>query len=372
MKKKKRVAFIGDALDLQYAGIHFYTKAIIENIARLDLDNEYFVVRPQVKNDIENITEIIAPIHSFIPLHQRLRLFTTIPRLMKKHQIDIVIEPCHFGPFNLPKSIKRFTVIHDLTPVLFPEYHSSISHLFHKLFLPRILKNADKIITNSFYTRSDLEKHYPISKGKIEAIYLGKEANFIPNSKTSVLGKYNIQQPYFLYTGTLEIRKNLGVLIRAFEKFKAASKRPTQLVLVGKKGWKIDKVLKKIENSPFKKDIILTGYVEREDLPILYSMAQLFVYPSLYEGFGLPILEAMACGTTVVTSNTSSLPEVGGNAAFYFNPNDVKELFMLLLKLADNTKLIQEHQQLSLKQASLFSWEKAAMQFIEVFHHIEI
>ncbi len=369
MKNKKRVAFIGDALDLQYAGIHFYTKAIIENIAHLDKDNEYFVVRPQAKNDIENVTEIIAPINSSIPLHQRLRLFTTIPNLMKKYGMDIVIEPCHFGPFNLPKSIKRFTVIHDLTPVLFPDYHSFVSHTFHKLFLPRILKNADKIITNSFYTRSDLEKHYPVSKGKIEAIYLGKEADFVPTSKASILSKYQIRPPYFLYTGTLEVRKNLGILIRAFEKFKAESKQATQLVLVGKKGWKIDDVLKKIERSHFKNDIILTGYVEREDLPILYSMAQLFVYPSLYEGFGLPIVEAMACGTPVVTSNISSLPEVGGNATFYFNPNDVNELTNLLVRLSNDKILLKKHRQLSLEQASLFSWEKAAREFIGVINN---
>jgi len=360
----KKIAFIGDALDVQSAGIHVYTKELIRHLVQLDEVNQYFVVRPKAVGDIEGVTELVVPINGRIPMHQRIRLFTTIPQLMRKYGIDVVVEPAHFGPFNLPKSVKRITVIHDLTPILFPEYHGAASHYAHRLFLPSILKNADQVITNSDYTKSDLIKHYPICKDKTAVLHLGKAAHFVPTIRENVLGKYGIHSPYFLYVGTLEVRKNLGVLVKAFELFKDKYEGNHQLVLAGKKGWKIEDLLVSIKNSPYQKDILLTGFVDLADLPVLYSMATLFVYPSLYEGFGLPILEAMACGTVVVASSASSLPEVGGEAALYFEPTDANALCRLMLRLLNNEVLYQELKGRSLVQAGRFSWLEMARQFL--------
>lgn len=365
--RMKKIAFIGDALDVQYAGIHVYTKEVIRHLVQLDKSNEYFVVRPKAVGDIEGVTELVVPIKERIPMHQRIRLFTTIPQLMRKHNIDVVIEPAHFGPFNLPKSIKRITVIHDLTPILFPEYHGAASHYAHRLFLPSILKNADKIVTNSEYTKRDLAKYYPVSEHKTAVLHLGKAAHFVPTIRKNVLEKYGIRSSYFLYVGTLEVRKNLGVLVKAFELFKDKHKGDHQLVLAGKKGWKIEELLAAIENSPYKKDILLTGFIDLEDLPVLYSMATLFVYPSLYEGFGLPILEAMACGSVVVASSASSLPEVGGDAALYFEPTDANALCRQMLRLLNNEVLYQQLKERSLVQARRFSWEATAEGFSSLF-----
>ena len=139
---------------------------------------------------------------------------------------------------------------------------------------------------------------------------LGKDQIFQPFKNENLLKRYKITVPYFLCTATLEPRKNIELLIEAFNDFKEKTALPYQLVLIGKKGWKAEPIFKAIENSPFKKDILLPGYVPKEDLPVFYSMAEIFIYPSKYEGFGLPILEAMACGTPIITSNISSLPAV--------------------------------------------------------------
>ena len=160
---------------------------------------------------------------------------------------------------------------------------------------------------------------------------------------SSILKKYKITLPYFLCTATLEPRKNIPLLIRAFNDFKSKTGLPHQLVLVGKTGWKAEAILKAIENSNYKNDIIRPGYVESQDLPALYSAAEVFVYPSKYEGFGLPILEAMACGAPVLISRVSSLPEVGGSAAEYFSPDSQEELSQKMIALCSNTDLRAEY-----------------------------
>jgi len=278
----------------------------------------------------------------------------------------VVVEPRHLGPFNLPKHIKRVTVLHDLTPILFPDYHTFSSRILHRHLLPRVLRRADHVLTVSEHTRQDMVARFPFTEKKSTSILLGRDESFIPKNDMSVLEKYDILLPYFLYVGTLEPRKNLNVLVDAYNTFRQRSGLNYQLVLVGKKGWKIDGLLEKIRQSPYQKDIILTGYVAREELPVLYAMSEIFVYPSLYEGFGLPVLEAMSCGARVITSKVSSLPEVGGDAAMYFDPNSEKQLTNLMLQLSFDAPLLKILSEKSLAQAQQFSWEKTAKETLAV------
>lgn len=355
-----RIAIIADALDQQYAGIYIYTKEIIKAIATLDTSHQLIIVRAKAKNEFEGVEEIVIPERSFLG-HAAYRLLILIPHALNQAKVDVVIEPRHFGPFNLNNKIKRITVIHDLTPLLFPKWHQFSSQLLQRIFLPHILKRADHIITNSTYTSQDVNKIFPFTKGKTTAILLGKDTIFRPTVSKDVLKKYKVQQPFFLFVGTFEPRKNLSTLIKAFNKFKATTNATHQLVLIGKKGWKNTSFFKDLEQSPFRKNIILTGYVERAELPVFYTMATAFVYPSHYEGFGLPILEAMTCGTIVISSNTSSLPEVGGTAANYFSPEDEQALTNFLIEFS----LKKEQQSTaSLQQSQKFSWLKAAQQLI--------
>ncbi len=361
-----KIAFLADAIDLQYAGIHVYTREILKAIHETDQKNEYVIVRSKAGGEFPRFQEIVIPINPKIPMHERWRQFLHFPLQLRKAGVDIVVEPCHFGPFNLPSRIKRVTVIHDLTPLLMPEFHIRNSQIAHKIFLPGILRRAAHIITNSEYTRQDVIRTFPFTKEKSTAILLGKDKIFRPDARPEILQKYGIASNYILFIGTLEPRKNLPTLLKAFEQFHVKHDSDLQLVLVGKKGWRIGPFLHQLETSPVKDKIILPGYVQQEHLPVLYSLARIFVYPSLYEGFGLPVLEAMACGTPVLTSRVSSLPEVGGDAALYFAPDSAEALCSLLEKLDADGQLRSKMGKKGLERAARFSWEKAGRETVAV------
>ena len=365
-----KIAIIGDALDYQYAGIYYYTKELINALAKIDKKNEYWIVRSKSAGDIsKNVKELIVPTKKF-PGAAAYRLFISIPKILAQKKVDIVVEPRHFGPFNLPKSIKRVTVIHDLSPLRFPEWHQFVSRKLQQLFLPTILKRADYIITNSKFTAKDVINYFPFTASKTKGILLGKETFFQPQLNPSILEKHQITSPYLLHTGTIEPRKNLLFLIRAFEVLKQEGKHNLQLVLVGKPGWKHKAILEAIADSPFQKDIKLLGYVNREDLPTLYTAAAAFVYPSHFEGFGLPVLEALSCGTPTIAANVSSLPEIIGTAGLLFPPNNQENFLQKINQLLVNESLRSELSDKAVEQAAKFSWEKTAQETLAVFEKL--
>lgn len=355
-----KIGIIGDALDRQYAGIHYFTKKLVETLTERDTTNEYFLFRQQKGTEAYQCEEIVVPTRSWLPGYQSARLLYIIPSKAKKLGLDMLIEPAHFGPFNLPDHIKRITVIHDLTPILFKEWHTFNGWFLQKLFLPVIVSRADLIITNSEYTKSDIVKYLGKDPDKIVPTHLGISDIFQPVDDLTILGKYGIVKDYILYQGTLEPRKNLINLIRAYEVYRRNHPEgKEQLILSGKKGWKIKDIIRKKYSSEFRDDIILLGYVDREDMPALYTGARVFAYPSFYEGFGLPVLEAMACGTPIITSNMSSLPEVAGPHAAYFDPTDIDQMSNALAKMAKGISKEQRSQQIA--YARSFTWEKTAL-----------
>ena len=357
-----KIAILGDALDGQYAGVHFYLKQLVYALDKLDTKHQILLFRPKPDENLKNITQIQVPLSSFFGA-QIYRFFWQLPNEVRKYNPDIVIEPGHFGPFNLPKKIKRSTIIHDLTPLLFPEMHRWHSQLLQKIFLPSILKKADLVITNSEYTSKDVKAYFPKTKGKIFEVIPGKDPFLKKTIKPQVLEKYKITQPFLLFIGTIEPRKNLPALIRAFNMFKQEGFEH-QLVIVGKKGWHYEDSMFEIKNSPFKEKIHLPGYIDRKDLPVLYSMAEQFIYPSRYEGFGLPVLEAMCCETPVITTNISSLPEVGGDAALYFDDNNEKQLFEQMQTLATSAERRKQQIQKGNEQIKKFDWEESAINLL--------
>lgn len=371
MKKRPlKIAIIADALDYQYAGIYYYTKEIINALAKIDSYNEYLIVRSISKGDIsKNVKELIIPQAKF-PGSAPYRLFVQIPRILTKKKVDIVLEPRHFGPFNLPKAIKRITFIHDLTPLHHPEWHQFASRFLQQLFLPSILRRTDHVLTNSEYTKEDVIRYFPVTKNKITSTLLATESFFKPKEDYNLLKKLGIDSPYLLHVGTVEPRKNLTILIEAFEQFKQQSEQKLQLVLVGKKGWKSENVFTAIENSPYRNDMKVLGYVERNALIALYSSAEAFVYPSLFEGFGLPLVEAMSCACPIISSNAACLPEIADKAGIYFSPTSSKELFQQIHSLLSSPSKKIELQQLSLQQAKKFNWEKTAKETLSVFQSV--
>ena len=351
-----RIVILADPLDNQQAGIHYYTRNLVSHLADIDKNAEYYILRRKKDALFPADRQIIIKNYRF-PAYAALRMFCIIPRKIRKLNADVVVEPAHFGPFNLPERIKRVTVIHDLTPILFPKLHRYHSQLLQRVFLKGILKKARLIITNSDNTSKDVFSFYPPSKQKTTRIYLGKDDTIGYTDDNSVPEKYTEGKPYFLFTGTIEPRKNLSILLKAFEIFKSHTMSPHMLLITGQKGWKNRAFFNELEHHPFRDDILLCGFVERKDLSGLYSHATAFVFPSIYEGFGLPVVEAMSCGTPCLLSNTSSLPEVGGDAALYFNPMEAKEIADSMIKIVSDDKLRDDLSDKAFKQAESFSWD---------------
>lgn len=365
-----KIAIIADPVDNQSAGIHTYTRNLVESLRKAGGEHELYLILQQHHPEWPETHQIILS-NTRLPIGwASLRLFFLVPRALRKRRVDVVIEPAHFGPFNLPKKTKRVTVIHDLTPILFPHHHRWHSRVLQKLFLRRILRKADLVVSNSNSTQADIEACYPFTQNKIKTIHLGRDTFFTHSTSTETLKKFGIDQPYFLYAGTIEPRKNLALQLDAFAGCCDREGANFQLVIAGGKGWKSREFYKKYRHHPHKDKIILTGYVTKAELRALYSDAIALVYPSVYEGFGLPVLEAMSCGTPCILQQSSSLPEVGGSACLYFHNNDSGQLANHMHTLITNKQLRQSLADEALQQAARFSWDNYAAELIQVLEDI--
>lgn len=371
-----RIAILADPLDNQRAGVHVFTREMIHALLRSDPGNEYILVRSRKDDQFDrypNVEQICIPMLQ-LPgrvavlgyLLLSLRLFLLIPLILNCRRIDTVIEPTHFGPFNLRPRVRRVTIIHDLTPILFPELHRWHSQFLQNRFLRGILKRTGLIIANSDNTAADIVETYPEVAHKVHRIYPGRGKIFHFRKDDRVLAKYGLLKPYFLFVGTIEPRKNLLVLLEAFRLFKERTSADAQLVIVGGDGWKSDDFFVALGKHPFKMDIIRPGFVPAVELPVLYSSTIAFVYPSTYEGFGLPILEAASCGTAVIAAENSSLPEAAGPGALYFSTSDVSELAARMELLYRDGNLRDDLANRGRERAQQFSWDKFASELLEL------
>ena len=241
------------------------------------------------------------------------------------------------------------------------------------LTVRRTAKKATRIATVSEYSRQDLLDIYKLSPEKVVVTYNGVESSFtpqpsVPNEAEAVRKRFGVSRDFLLAVGSLQPRKNLVRLIRAYARLRSEREdfRP-QLVIVGRKLWLASEIFDEVKRQRWADDVILTGYVADEDLPALYRAARAFVYPSLFEGFGLPPLEAMACGTPVVTSDVSSLPEITGDAALLIDPNDERALANALIEVVNNDRLRAELREKGIAQAKKFTWRDAAEKTLRLY-----
>jgi len=361
-----KIAFLADPLDTQYAGIHVFCKELLFAIDQLNTDHDISVIRPLKKNEFKSLKEVVVPIRKALLIHHRARLFTTIPKYLKKNNFDVVVELAHFGPFGLPDSIAQVTYIHDLTPVTHKKFHGVASQKIHKFLLPKILQKSHLILCNSLQTKNDINSFVPSIEDKIQIIHLGISDFYKPAFDANAIKKLGISMPFILHVGTLEPRKNIPFLISAFNELRNNNKNiELQLVLTGKPGWDYQEIIDALGESDYKQDIIVTDFVPQSDLRVLYTHAECLVLPSYYEGFGLPVLEAMACGCPCLISGEGALKEVGGDAAIYF---DIEDRLALIQQI--ETMVLSQDQQLkwrekALEHAKNFSWKHTAKAFIE-------
>ncbi|MEW6608544.1 MAG: glycosyltransferase family 1 protein [bacterium] len=359
------------------AGLEQYLANLISHLEKIDNENQYFLffnfIRPQYQRFLPQFTSnnfhnVVCPIPSKI----MTRLFkASLPIESCLGKLDVFHAPRHL----LLPSIWAKTVltIHDLMFIDHPEFLKlewvkSLEKEVHKG-----IKRANLIISVSLFTKNRiLENWKKMSAEKIKVIYSGVNECFYPIEDKVIIDKikhkYGIKNRYILFVGNVEPKKNLIRLFEAFSQVKN-SIDGYNLVIAGG-GWAFDKLFQKVKESNLQKDVIFTGYISDEDLPALYSGAEIFVFPSLYEGFGLPVIEAMACGTPVITSNSASLPELARDAGILIDPFKVEDIAGAMYQLLTDTNLKMKLKEKGLQRAKLFSWEKTASETLAVYKEL--
>ena len=270
------------------------------------------------------------------------------------------------------RSAPTVITVHDLIFRHLPEHHKSLNRWYLNLALPLYCRRATHVIAISESTRSDLVAAYDLSPERITVIYEAADPRFRPQPPDRVAAvrrRYGLPERYLVFVGTIEPRKNLTRLLHAFEVLHAGGLTDA-LVVVGKRGWLYGDFFAELERSPVREAVILPGFVPDEHLPAVYAGAQALVFPSLYEGFGLPTLEAMACGTPVACSDTASLPEVGGDAALYFDPTSEDAIVETLRRLLSDADLQDELARRGLERAAHFSWDRVAAETEAVYRAV--
>lgn len=284
----------------------------------------------------------------------------------KKDSLDLFWGAAHRLPFFLPKKIAKVVTVHDLVWKHASKTMNPINWILEKVLTPFAISNADIVIVDSKNTFKDLKEAFPCSIDKIRLIYPGV-TKLSPPKKFSYLNKYKINSPYFLFVGTIEPRKNLTRLIKAYSSLPLEAKQKMKLVIAGGKGWgKIDlqSLIRELELDNF---IILTGYIEEKELSTFYCHAKFLAMPSLYEGFGLPLVEAMSFGVPVLTSNISSLKEIPLNSGILVNPDDVKSISTNLKKLIMKDELRENLARNAKSDSENFSWETSTSLLLKAF-----
>lgn len=298
-----------------------------------------------------------------------------LPKLLKKDMPSVLWVPLHNIPIWRPKGIKTVITIHDLAFKLFPDLFPPKDLFLLNRLTSMAVKSADRIIAISHSTARDLSEIYGVPPHKIRVIYHGYNENLfhLPSKQESdqvksIKEKYRIpaESKYLIYVGAIQPRKNLGILVSAFERLKTLhSFRDWKLVMAGADAWMVDDLRNQIATSVWKNDIIMTGNFSTMDLPYLLWGAEMFVFPSLYEGFGIPIIEAMACGVPVVTAKNSSLVEVAGNNAIYFDASRIDDLASSIKELHSSPEKRNAIIKGGLDWVKRFSWEESAKKTYE-------
>lgn len=376
-----KIGFDITTLSMPKTGIGQYQHNLLESLLKIDKENFYNLYAFNLRDNkkYRHISFKTANKNVEINAYKiPQRLITAWWMMVRWPLLENITTKCDLYQISeicqQPTKQKTIAFIHDLTTIFYPEYHLLKNRfLYHQRF-KNIKKHADAILTNSEHTKNDIVKHLGINPDKIFVTYFGTHKRFRPVKDDlkliEIKNKYSIKHPYICYLGTLEPRKNLSGLLKAFHFLKNQKKIPHKLLLIGKEGWFYKPIFKQILDLDLSKDIIKTGFVDDDETPYLLNGADVFVYPSFYEGFGLPPLEAMACGTPVVVSNSSALPEICGDAAKYCNPKDPADIAQKILEFVSSEEHRKEFSKKGLQRASEFSWEKCAKETLSIYKKV--
>jgi len=366
------------AIDIQTVigkktGVGKYTESLVKALSQIPAPYEFLLCYFNFRSRFKGL-EIKAENFKNNGIKLPGRAFSFLWKKMNAPNFDSLFGEAdlfHFPNFILRpvKSGTTIVTIHDLAFKRFPQYIEKKNLAFLTGHIPRTLARADRIIAVSEFTKKELLKFYSIPENKIEVIHEGIDENFkkIDNAGrlTEIRNKYKLPERFFLWVGTLEPRKNISGLLDAFSDFKKIDKSNCRLVMVGKWGWNYHGFMDKIKKMIMREDVILTEYVSDEDLPAIYNLAEAFIFPSIYEGFGLPPLEAMACGVPVIT--TQALNEVVGEAAVKVSERNLEEIVRAMKDILENEGIKKDLIQKGFKRIEQFSWEKAARETLALY-----
>jgi len=354
------------ALRLSKGGANTYITELFQSLEKIDKQNEYIKISYspifERNNKILRISDTI--------LRELWWTQKIIPKLINSNNADILHSPSFLSPINICKP--NVVTFYDASILRYPEFFNLWPKLYANKFYEKIITNSNQIIAVSNFTKSEILHFFPsIKEEKIKVTHLAANKIFKVQEKEmnkKTTKKYKLVKPYLLCVSTIEPRKNYKNIIKSF--YKIIDNIENDLVFVGASGWKNSDIPGLIGSMKLENRIRFLGHVNTEELVSLYNSADLFLFPSLYEGFGIPILEAMACGCPVITSNSTSLNEIGGDSALKVNPLSSDEISEGILELVLKPSLLEFYKLKGLEQAKKFSWEKTAKETYEVYEKV--
>jgi glycosyltransferase involved in cell wall biosynthesis len=366
-----RIAFDGTTLTPGRTGVGYYTEHLLQHLAReVESTGDEIVVLSNKPIDTER------PLPPHVRVHDGHRFPIRIGWMqMRAARALDAVQPdvAHFtnGMIPLGSPVSTIVTIHDMSLRLYPQCHPLRRLLLNRPLMQVAIRQAQSIVTVSDSARGDLLRLHGVAADRVSVVHEAASPSFHPITDRAVLegvrARYQLPRQFVLYVGTIEPRKNLSRLVEAFAQARARG-IPHHLVCVGPYGWSSRDLAGRVERLALSESVHFTGYAKFEDLPAIYNLADFFVFPSLYEGFGLPVVEAMASGLPVITSSTSSLVEIAGDGAATIDPTNTEALADAIVRLATDDELRREVGRRGLQRSRIFSWTQTAKEMLAVYH----
>lgn len=366
-----RIGIDARALGSNGGGDETYIRSVIRALEAVDRDNEYTIfldVRgvASAVPSMERMRQIVVAPHNL-----QVRIPLTLPLAVARAQIDL-LHVQYLAPPLCPVPV--VVSVHDIAPERYPQFFTPAAVAQLRIIMPLMVRRAATVLTLSEFSKQDIVRRYCVPPEKVVVAPGAADPMFRPLHDTArlegVRARYKTSERFILCVGNLQPRKNLRALIAAYVKLRRAGAISHRLVLVGRRAWLYDDTFAAARDSGYTDELVFTDYVPDEDLVALYNAADLFVYPSIFEGFGLPPLEAMACGTPVIASNTSAIPETVGDAALTVNPFDIEGLASALAMALTDAELRAQLSTRGVQRAAVFSWENTARTILNVYRGV--
>lgn len=348
-------------------GIGWFTRETLSRITRNHPEHQFLFLfdRPYDEEFVfsDNVTPLVIAPPTRHPLLWYLWFEIMVPRVLRKYKADLFLSPD--GYLSLSTKVKQLAVIHDINFAHRPKDLPWLTAHYYNHFFPKFAKKAKRLATVSYYSKEDLIRTYKIHPDDIDVVYNGVNTLYTPTTseeQEATRQKYADGKQYFLYIGSLHPRKNICGLLRAYDAFRTSMDTDIKLVITGGEMFKTEEISKTYEGMRFKEDVVFTGRLPIEELHQVLGAALALTFVPYFEGFGIPVIEGMSAGIPVICSNTTSLPEVGGNAVLYADPFVVSQIKDAMVQIASDETLREELIQKGKKQQQRFSWDKTADQ----------